>query len=100
MKSQSTIQLEFQQVRNQAKALEGCADKLDAARRSLKSLMQELQSCWAGDAAQAYLEKCDELAVKLNNSSKDLDRVANVIHVSAKAYRDAELAALALIKNK
>lgn len=99
MKSKAKIQLEFQQVTAQARELERCADQLADARRKLDALMEELGAGWVGESANAYFEKCGLLSDKLVDSQKDLDRVAGVIHRSAKAFRDAELAALALIQD-
>ena len=99
MKSRNTIQLEFQQVSSQARTLEQCADELQAVRRQLNTLVDELRMGWAGESAELYFRKCSELAAKLNTSQQNLSRTAGVIKRSAQAYRDAELAAIELAQN-
>lgn len=99
MKSKAAIQIEFSQVTAQARKLEGCADDLQDVRRQLENLMGDLRTGWAGESAELYLQKCSELSDKLNTSRRNLDKVADVIYRSAKAYRDAELAAIQLTQN-
>lgn len=99
MKSKAAIQIEFSQVTAQARKLEDCADELQDVRRQLDRLMEDLRGGWAGESAELYLQKCSELSGKLYTSRKNLDKVADVIHRSAKAYRDAELAAIQLAQN-
>lgn len=99
MKSSGTIQIEFQQVIRQTDKLEKCADDLRKAQRELRDLMDDLKGGWAGDSANAYLQKCDELAGKLNKSATNLDVTAKVIEKSARLYRDAELAAIRLTQD-
>lgn len=94
MKSSNTIQVEFQQVTRQTKKLEQCADDLQKVRRQLQELMNDLRVSWAGESAELYLQKCNELSNKINTSAKNLGKTADVIERSAKAYRDAELAAI------
>ncbi len=99
MKSSKQIQVEFQQVVRQTRKLEQCADDLRDARRQLNRLMDELRSGWAGESADQYLQKCNELSKKLNTSARNLDQTANVIEKTARAYRDAELAAIRLVQD-
>ena len=94
MKSSKTIQIEFQQVAQQAQKLEQCANDLMKVRHQLQELMNDLHCGWEGESADMYLQKCSELSDKINTSAKNLDKTANVIERSARAYRDAELAAI------
>ena len=96
MKSKAAIQIEFQQVINQARELEDCADELQQIQRQIESLVDNLRSGWAGESAELYFEKCGLLSNKLATSQRNLDQTANVIRRSARIYRDAELAAIQL----
>lgn len=99
MKTKGSIQIEYRQVINQAEKLEGCANEIHDLQRQIETLMNDLRSGWSGDSAELYLQKCNELSRKLGQSEKNLDQTAGVIRRSAKAYRDAELAALELVQN-
>ena len=99
MKTKGTIQIEYQQVINQAAKLEECANDMQELQRQIETLMNNLRSGWSGESAELYLQKCDALAGKLSQSEKNLDQTARVIRKSAKAYRDAELAALELVRD-
>lgn len=99
MKSKTTIQFEFQQVMSQASALEDSALELQNVRAQINTLVDSLRAGWVGESAELYFQKCNELAYKLNTSQKNLDKVADVIRKSAKAYRDAELAAIQVVQD-
>ena len=94
MKSRSQIQFEYRQVISQADKLEGCAEELQSVREQINALVDSLRSGWAGESADMYYQKCSELSQKINRSRTNLDQTVSVIRRTAKAYRDAELAAL------
>ena len=96
MKSKAAIQIEFHVVAQQAGELASCADEMQAIRRKLNAVADSLRAGWAGESAELYLQKCAQLAEKLKASEKNLDQAAGVIEKSARAYRDAELAAIQL----
>lgn len=99
MKTEATIRVEFEQTIRQAQRLEQCADELESVRRQLNALVNELRGSWEGESAGLYCQKCNELSEKLGTSRKNLDKTADVIVRSAKAYRDAELAAIQLVQD-
>ena len=99
MKSSRTIQIEFQQVVRQTNKLEKCADELWRVQRELQDLVNDLRAGWAGDSAEVYFQKCNELSSKVGRSANNLNITANVIEKSARAYRDAELAAIRLAQD-
>lgn len=99
MRSSATIKIQYAQTIAQAKQLEECAQSMQDIRKQLDALVDDLRGGWAGESADLYFQKCGELSQKLTKSGKDLYKTADVIERSAKAYRDAELAAIQLIEN-
>lgn len=99
MKAKESIQIAYSQVRSQAQKLDNCANDLQNLQRKLDALMNDLRGGWTGESAELYLQKCSELSQKLDASRKNLDRTADAIRTTAKAYRDAELLALQLVQN-
>lgn len=99
MKSKKAIQIEFQQVTQQAKQLDQCATELHSIRSQLAGLVDNLRGGWAGESAELYFQKCEELSSKLFSSQQSLTQIASVIQRSAKAYRDAELAAIQMVQD-
>lgn len=98
MKSESTIKIEYNQIINQATKLGNCSDDLANIARELDQLIDSLRTGWAGESADIYFGKCNELYAKIKRASLDLDTTSSVIKRTAKIYRDTELAAIRLVQ--
>lgn len=99
MKSESTIKMEYQQIITQANKLNSCSDDLVDIARELDQLIDALRAGWAGESANLYCSKCNELYTKIKNAANDLDKTSSVIKRTAKIYRDTEIAAIKLVQD-
>ena len=86
----AVITLEYKSVKAQAAKAEECAQDLMTIRQKLIALTNEISQGWQGDAATAFLEKCETLAEKIQISAKEIERTANIIEKAAELYRKAE----------
>lgn len=100
MKTLSSISISFQQTTEQARSLSACADSLRAVQRQMDAIIGELQGNWGGDAADLYLNKCNQFSRKLNRTAGELDQVASSIKRTAKNYYEAEKRAIRLAQQR
>lgn len=99
MKTEKSINIEFQQVSRQVDALKECAGDLDRAAKQLRDFMESLRPAWQGESAELYLQKCEALAQKIQKNSDVLDQTAGIIYRSAQSYRNAEIKALEIFSS-
>lgn len=100
MKTQKSIRIDFNLAMKQAASADTCAGELKKVRSQLQGIINELNGGWKGEAATIYLQKCEALAAKIDKSANDLDKISNAISHTAKAYYEAEKAALDAIHTK
>lgn len=62
--------------------------------------MENLSHHWSGEAATAYLQKCQHLSDKMTRTIQALEESAEAVQTAARAYYDAEKRALELIAQK
>ncbi|MBR6770720.1 MAG: WXG100 family type VII secretion target [Lachnospiraceae bacterium] len=95
-----SIQMDFQQARQQAQRLDDIASQLERiAGNELGGTLQELSIGWKGENATAYIKKGGELQNKMGNSVKNLRNIADSIRRIAKRVYDAEMAAINLVQD-
>lgn len=101
MASASMIQFEYERAIRQAERLEQLAQSIQSGvATDLEATMDELQIGWRGETATEYITKGFELKNKIERVSNDLVKAADTIRRVAKRIRDAELAALAILRSK
>ena len=100
MKTARSISIAFSNAIAQAQKLENNAEQMRASKRQLDSIKASLRAEWEGESASLYLQKCELLGGKLEQTARDLDQIASVIRRSAKTYRDAEMRALEAVRTK
>lgn len=94
MASEATIQLNYQQAVNQAKALENLASELrNLANRNMESTISELSGNWTGENAREFINKAEKAQSDLIKNARALEEAADVIRQSAENIRKAELTA-------
>lgn len=98
MKTMQSIQVDFNNAMIQASNVDTCADDLKQISRQLQNALNELSGGWKGEAASIYIEKGEQLVLKINQTSKDLQKVSGSISKSAKIFYEAEKTALEVIK--
>lgn len=97
MKSKDAIQLEYRAAKLNAERLRECADRLQKMRSEMDALADELQAGWQGDSARVCIAKCGEFSDKVNRSEEHLKEISNAIKEAARAYRDADMAAIKML---
>ena len=95
-----TINITFGNAKRQAERLNDCSDQLQKIRQQIDALRGNLQRDWSGEAANAFLAKCDVLQEKINNTSTDISRIAGVIRSAANAYYSAEMKAIEIANTR
>lgn len=99
MKTTTEIQIEYSKVIAQSRKLDACADDLRTLYKELDDITSDLRAGWAGESADIYLSKCQELRDKLRSSQLSLSQTSSVVRRTAELYRAAELAAIAIVKD-
>lgn len=94
MDSRSTINITFNNAKQQAGRLNDCADKLKTIQNQIDTLCSNLQREWSGEAADAFLAKCGAMKDKIKGTAADLRQISGVISSAANAYYAAEMKAL------
>ena len=97
MSTLRTIQITFNNAKQQAQQLENCASDLRTASKRMETIMSDLRREWSGDAATQYLAKCSAMQERFLASAENLDKIAGAIRRAAQAYFDAEKHALEVI---
>lgn len=101
MASKFQIQLQYRTALQQASRLEELAENLlRTARTGVGETMSELQICWTGENARAYLAKGDRLKNKIIDTANDLKRAAAAIRRIATNTYNAEMRALELANRR
>ena len=95
-----TINLTFTNAKRQADRLNECASQLQKVQRQLDSLSGNLQREWSGDAANAFLAKCNALREKINGTSSDINQISATIRGAANAFYSAEMKALEIANSR
>ena len=90
----SDIYHDYQDTLNKANQLTEKADKLnDILNNKIEPLMQEVQSCWHGDAATEMMAKLNRLSCRVYNEQSKLRTEADRMRSAAKVWYEAEKAA-------
>lgn len=98
--SLSTIEINFQAAQMQAKKLEDIADDMKRlANQQLANTIQEMSTCWKGEAAASYFSKADKVKQDIAATAKKLYIIADSIREEAKRIYDAEMKAVALAQS-
>lgn len=98
--SLSTIEINFQAAQMQAKKLEDIADDMKRlANQQLANTIQEMSTCWKGEAAASYFSKADKVKQDIAATAKKLYTIADSIREEAKRIYDAEMKAVALAQS-
>ena len=101
MASRYQIQLQYRTALQQASRLEELAENLlRTARTGVGETMSELQICWSGENARAYLAKGDRLKNKIIDTANELKRAAAAIRRIATNTYNAEMRALELANRR
>lgn len=95
------IEVNFHKATAQADALEEEAQQLRTlANSQMDSTMQDLRANWTGDAASAYLEKCETMRQNLLLTARQLVSCAQALRRSARRLYDAEMTALRIAEER
>ena len=94
------INITFNNAKRQADRLNECASQLQKVQRQLDSLSGNLQREWSGDAANAFLAKCNALREKINGTSSDINQISATIRGAANAFYSAEMKALEIANSR
>lgn len=101
MASRYQIQLQYRTALQQAAKLEELAeDLMRTAKNGIGETMSDLQTCWTGENARAYLVKGTHLKKKVTDTSNDLKKAAAAIRRIATNTYNAEMRALELAKRR
>lgn len=101
MASRYQIQLQYRTALQQAAKLDELVENLlHTARNGIGETMSELQVCWTGENAQAYLVKGNRLKKKIVDTANDLKKAAAAIRRIATNTYNAEMRALELARRR
>ena len=85
------IQFDFQKAYQQQLELDSIAAELNQlAERDMSEVLNQLQSAWSGENADAYLAKGILLQQHMNQTAKKVRNTANALEMVSKALRQAE----------
>ena len=101
MASKFQIQLQYRTALQQASRLEELAENLlRTARTGVGETMSELQICWTGENARAFIQKEEALRDRIVKRADLLRRTAEEIRKAADALYKAEMSALELAQRR
>ena len=101
MKSESEIQMDFQQAKARADELEKVASDIkNLANRDMEDVLQQLSKAWQGESASQYMQKGAQMKAKMMDTVKRLTDTANTIRNTAQRIYNAEMKALELAKQR
>lgn len=101
MRSESSIQLDFQQAKARADELDRIASDIqNLANRDVDDAMQQLSRAWQGEAASQYLQKGGQMKDKMMETVRRLNDTATTIRNTAQRIYDAEMRALELARQR
>ena len=86
-----TINITFNNAKRQADRLNECASQLQKIQRQIDSLSGNLQRDWSGDAANAFLAKCN---------ASDINQISSTIRSAANVFYAAEMKALEIANSR
>ena len=94
MATRRSIQVNFRNAKTQAKTLSECASDISRLQRDLNGIIAEISRGWEGNAARAYLAKCEQMKAKLGKQAQDLNNISNAVSRTAQSYYNAEMRAI------
>ena len=101
MKSSGKIRFDFSNALSQAQKLDDLADRLSRETvRGMEEDIQALQSAWTGESARKFVQKEGELEQAIERDARELRAIAEDIRRIARQIYDAEMRALALIRQR
>jgi WXG100 family type VII secretion target len=84
------VRINYERVLGQANEIEGLGGDLQRVVSDLQTLMSEIPSSWKGDASSAYLKECEDLKVKMQNTSQNIKNVSQNIRTIARIIHDED----------
>lgn len=101
MKSEYQIKFDFENAKAQAARLEELAAWLSAeVAGAMDDNAQQLHAAWTGENATIYLRKQDELKEEIDCTANTLRAIASDIKSIARQIYNAEMAALAIARDR
>ncbi len=95
-----TINITFDRARLQASKVLDCASQIRDIERQVDMLRGNLQREWDGDAARAFMAKCDVVEDNIIKSAVDCLWISDAIRGAANAYYTAEMRALEIANSR
>ena len=87
----ANISINFALARQQAQKLEEAAQRLrHMADSEFENAVQTLEAQWKGEAATAYLRKCELMREKIYEEARNIDHIASSLRRRIHALYEAE----------
>ncbi len=101
MATRYSIQMDFDEAKRQAGAVDEIADALDGeANRSLSDILNTLGNDWRGENAHRYLKKGFTLIEDMNHTADALHTAADTVRSTAQRIYDAEMENLRIAEER
>lgn len=99
--TENEIKFNYNKAMEQASELKDISKKLkEMSTDSLQDCYTKINKNWDGDNSQSYLKNVQKVQKKINGSASNINSAATAIETMAKTIYDAEMAALALIRQR
>ncbi len=94
------IVFNYNRAMQQAQRLDKAGGELrQICRRHITECQNDLAAAWSGEAANLFSQNCSELQAGLLGQAAELEKLAEKIRFRARALKQAEEAADALVQN-
>ena len=100
MSSKGTIEMNFQQAKEQANRLDEQAKRTKGGSKDLGTTMQGLSGGWTGENSKGYLGKGKKCETGIGNAERGLSQTATVIRQIAQRIYNAEMEALRIAQER
>ena len=93
------IKIDYYQALREANRLRSVANQCQTNNGLIDRLIRLVPTYWQGEAAQAFIDELNQLKNENNNIRSEASNLASTVKRVADEIREAELRAMAAIKN-
>lgn len=84
------IKITFDQVRDKAKQMNECNQKLDGTLETIKSSISQLEAEWTSDASDTIRRKIEGMQSKFDTYYSIINEYVNFLYTTVDAYETTE----------
>lgn len=93
-KTMTTISMNYNKAKAQAKNLDSIAVQLRTNKVKLEGYKGDIAVAWKGSNANDFLRKLEKVVNNLSKIESNINKIANVVRTNSKRTYDAEVAAI------